>query len=417
MRWQKDIKPTIIGAGVAGLTSALALAHKGIASVVLESRDKLAEVGAGLQLASNATRLLDRWGVLPDLLKVGVEPHYLELRDGLKFIDRVHVDLTDVAQRRWHAPYMTIHRADLQNVLYSAATKNPLIEIRLGEKVVDVTKTTSQSVSIKSVAQDEPNTFETPLVIACDGVWSKVRQTAPLDDHAKFSGFIAWRATIAVDSLPENFTRSLSDIATVSAWMGPNNHFVAYPINAGKAFNFVAITTGSNPGAVWSRDGDKTVLLKHFSNWHPTIREIIETVDNWTYWPLFGMVPHRFWDGDLRVFLGDASHGFLPFAAQGAAMAIEDSAVLAEVLSMDQLPLSKALDIFSKIRSERVSAVDKRGAFNRFVYHATGPVALARNFVMKTRPAESFMSSLDWLYDYDATALVKPFSQTATKSD
>lgn len=413
MKWQTDQKPTIVGAGVAGLTTALALANKGISNVVLESRDHLEEVGAGLQLAPNATRILKRLGVLEDLLKLGVQPRFLELRDGLSFKNRVQVDLSDIASRRWHFPYMTIHRADLQNVLYDAAMKNPLIEVRLGEKVVSAGKNTPDLVDIETDANGKTNEFSTPLVVACDGVWSKLRQLPPLDDHAKFSGYIAWRTTIAIEDLPKNFVQSLSDMATVGAWMGPDNHFIAYPIKSGKFFNIVAITKGNNPGTVWSRDGDKNVLMQHFKDWHLFIREIINSVDNWTYWPLFGMVPQRFSDGDLRAFVGDASHGFLPFAAQGAAMAIEDAAVLAEVLSMEELPLREAIALYSKIRTPRVAEVDKRGAFNRFVYHATGSVAFARNLVMKIRSPESFMTSLDWLYNYNATA----FADSATKSD
>ena len=115
------------------------------------------------------------------------------------------------------------------------------------------------------------------------------------------------------------------------------------------------------------------------------------------------MLPHRFTDNKFRVFVGDAAHGFLPFAAQGAAMAIEDSATLAEILSSEDMDLSSAMRLYSNIRTPRVAAVNKRGAFNRFVYHATGPVAIARNLVMKIRPSESFMTNLDWLYGYDAT--------------
>ncbi|MBH9982573.1 FAD-binding protein [Bartonella sp. B10834G6] len=406
MDWQKHEKPIIVGAGIAGLSSALALSEKGISNLVLESRDHLEEVGAGIQLAPNATRLLKKWGVLDRLIEVGVKTHFLELRDGLSAKTRMQVDLQDVSERRWHAPYITIHRADLQNVLYEKAKQNSLIDIRFDEKVIAVSKETPELAEVHTDHQGSEHGFVTPLIIGCDGVWSKLRQFPPLDDHASFSGYIAWRATIDVDALPKEFIRTFTDIKTVVAWMGPNNHLVAYPLKAGKSFNFVAITHGSNPGEIWSREGDKADLLKHFKDWHPAIRNIFNLIDKWTFWPLFQMLPQRFSDNGLRVFVGDASHGFLPFAAQGAAMAIEDSAALSELLADKDMYLSEAMSRYSNIRAPRVAAVNKRGLFNSFVYHATGPVAVARNLVMKMRSSESFMASLDWLYGYDAARAV-----------
>ncbi|WP_297327477.1 FAD-binding protein [uncultured Bartonella sp.] len=404
MDWQNQQEPVIVGAGIAGLSSALALAAKGISSLVLESRDHLEEVGAGIQMASNATRILARWGVLDQLKEAGVLAHFLELRDGLTAKTRLQVNMEDISNRRWHSPYITIHRADLQNILYEKAKQNPLIDIRLDDKVLAASKETHNLAEIQASYHGSEERYYTPIIIGCDGVWSKLRQFPPLNDHASFSGFIAWRTTIDISALPEDFVRSFSDLKTITAWMGPDNHIVTYPVRAGKAFNVVAITHGNNPGETWSRKGDLDVLINHFKDWHPLIREIFGLVDDWTFWPLFGMNPYRFTDGQFRVFVGDASHGFLPFAAQGAAMAIEDAAVLAEVLANKDLNLADAMKLYSDIRLPRVTAVNKRGEFNRLVYNATGLSAVTRNIIMKIRSPESFMASLDWLYDYDATA-------------
>lgn len=404
MVWLIDQKPIIVGAGIAGLSSALALANKGINTLVLESREQVDEVGAGVQLAPNATRQLKKWGVLEKLVDVGVQARFLELRDGLTATTRLRVNLEEVSQRRWHAPYITIHRADLQNILFQQAQENSLIDIRLGEKVIAATKPAPTVAELEVEHNGSQRMFSTPLIIACDGIWSKLRQFPPLHDHASFTGYIAWRATINVDNLPEDFVRSFIDLKTISAWMGPSNHLVAYPLKSGKSFNFVAITQGDDPGETWSRTGDKNDLISHFKDWHPAIREIFGAVEKWTFWPLFQMEKHCFSGKDLRVFVGDASHGFLPFAAQGAAMAIEDAAALAEVLKMDNLDLDAEIKLYENVRRTRVAAVNKRGAFNRFVYHATGPIAAARNIVMKFGSPERFMAQLDWLYEYDATA-------------
>lgn len=184
MDWQKHEKPIIVGAGIAGLSSALALSDKGISNLVLESRDHLEEVGAGIQLAPNATRLLKKWGVLDRLIEVGVKTHFLELRDGLSAKTRMQVDLQDVSERRWHAPYITIHRADLQNVLYEKAKQNSLINIRFDEKVIAVSKETPELAEVHTDHQGSEHGFVTPLIIGCDGVWSKLRQFPPLDDRS-----------------------------------------------------------------------------------------------------------------------------------------------------------------------------------------------------------------------------------------
>lgn len=407
MVWLIDQTPIIVGAGIAGLSSALALANKGINTLVLETRDKLTEVGAGIQLAPNATRLLKTWGVLEQLMKVGVQAHFLELRDGMSAKKRLRVNLEDVSQRRWHSPYLTIHRADLQKILFQKAQNHPLIDIRLGEKVIAATKAAPNIAEIQVEHNGAQRIFSTPLIIGCDGIWSKLRQFPPLNEHASFTGYIAWRGTVNVDKLPKDLVDSFIDMKTVTAWMGPRNHLVAYPLQSGKSFNFVAITEGDDPGRFWSRAGEKKDLINSFKIWHPAVRAIFNTVDKLTFWPLFQMQKHRFFGKHLRVFVGDASHGFLPFAAQGAAMAIEDAAALAEVLKMGNLDLMSQIKLYENVRKARVDAVNKRGAFNRFVYHATGPVAAARNIVMKLGSPERFMAHLDWLYGYDATAFAK----------
>lgn len=135
--------------------------------------------------------------------------------------------------------------------------------------------------------------------------------------------------------------------------------------------------------------------------------QIFDHIDEWSYWPLFQMKHNRFLGLERQVFVGDCAHAALPFAAQGAAMAIEDAATLAEALSLKDLSLTKALLLYEKIRTPRITAVKKRGDFNRIAYHATGPIAVVRNFIMKIRTPESIISSLDWLYTYDAMNLTK----------
>ncbi|WP_375629424.1 FAD-binding protein [Bartonella sp. TT67HLJMS] len=401
--------PFIVGGGIAGLSTALALAHKGIASTIIEKCKQLETIGAGIQLTPNATSILARWELLNKLTEVATIPHFLELKDGLSLKIHLRAHLINLTEKYWKAPYMTIHRAALQKILYDAVIENPLIKYKAGETIVSSTQSAT-NIKIKTIKIDTTTEqlHSTPLLIGCDGVWSTLRQQSPFHERANFSGFIAWRATTTFDNLPQKFRSSLQNMKTITAWMGPQNHLVVYPIQSSeKIFNFVAITHGENSKEGWAHKGDKEKLKSLFKGWNSKILQIFDHIDEWSYWPLFQMKQNRFIGLERQVFVGDCAHAALPFAAQGAAMAIEDAATLAEALSLKNFSLTKALSLYETTRTPRIVAVKKRGDFNRLAYHATGPIAIARNLMMKIRTPESIMSDLNWLYMYDAMNSIK----------
>lgn len=400
----------IVGAGIAGLSAALALAQKGFSVLVYEKVSALQEVGAGVQLAPNATRILKEWGVLDSILQCAVEPEDIFLIDGMNGRILLDLPIHKLAKQRWNGVYLTIHRADLQNKLYEAAQKHPLIDIHLDYGVIGAA-IISDHVEVDFEHKNKKLVINTPVLVGCDGVWSTLRRLGENEDPAAFTGYIAWRATIDSAALPASFLKVVGDKPNVSAWMGPENHLVAYPLQSGKAYNFVAITHGENPGETWSKTGDRTKLFHTFRAWHPVMRDIVMSTEDWTYWPLFGMAHHQFLRGPRQAYVGDAAHAFLPFAAQGAVMAIEDAAALAQALSQNKDDINEALALYNRVRLPRVAAVNKRGIFNSRVYHATGPIAFGRNLMMKMRSTDHFAAGLDWLYNYDATA----FGKTAEK--
>lgn len=393
----------ISGAGVAGLTAALALGEKGFSVSIFDKAPRLSEVGAGLQLAPNATRLLNRLGVLDWLMPQAVTPDALYLIDGAKGRPLARMGIGEMAQARWNAPYIVCHRADLQAAFMAAVGEHPDISLKLGANVVSHS-VGEDGVTVRIDAGDRIEEHQAKLLIACDGVWSARRSAMEHHGGAKFTGHIAWRASLSAEALPQIFKDTLPEKNSVSAWLGRGAHFIAYPVKAGKVFNFVAVTKGRDPGKEWSSRGDSIALEVAFSGWHPAIHAIIRaSSEQWTFWPLFEMPSSRFTLDERVVLLGDAAHAMTPFAAQGAAMAIEDACALAAALGARETDWPAALARFDAERTGRIIRVAKRGSLNRFAYHAAGPLALGRNMLLRARAPERFLADLDWLYGYDGT--------------
>lgn len=377
----------IMGAGVAGLVSALAFARKGVRSVIIERAAALQEVGAGLQLSPNATYVLGELGLSEELSTLWREPDNICLVSGQTLAPITSISTKNIACERWGAPYASIHRATLQKVLIDRIKAEPLISMHLDVEAKD-------EDDIRDLSGGTPD-----LTIGADGVWSKFRQFVPQAGSPEFSGMVAWRFKI-----PERDAPSFLNPRNVTAFVGPHAHIVAYPLKDAGAFNVVALSSGSNPGETWAADCNPTFrseMTAQFGNWHRDIRTLLSYAPKPTWWPLFGVSNGRWTDGRSRVLIGDAAHAMTPFAAQGAAMAIEDAYELAGV-STGNAPLSDALLFFERNRQHRVSRVRSRGAFNKFAYHARGPVRVARDFVLKMRKPEAVAADLDWLYGYKA---------------
>lgn len=395
----------IAGAGIAGLTLALALSAKGFQVQIFEKSAILTEAGAGLQLSPNATRLLDRLGVLEQLKQASIVPQAICLHDGTSGEPLLHLPIGDIAQKRWGAPYIVCHRADLQNALLNQARNQPNIAIQLQSAVTQYTSGTD-GILVRVQYHDRIEEHHGALLAGADGVWSNMRNAMSDMDRARYTGTIAWRSSIAVDQLPGSFAALLPQGSNVVAWTGANAHLIAYPIRFGQMINFVAVAPDRQTGRRWDAgavpETPSQDFIREFAHWHHGIRDVMRIGRPWTPWRLFEMKRCRFQVEDRLVLIGDAAHAMTPYAAQGAAMAIEDACALAAALDSDRANWPAALTQFSKVRGRRVGAVVRRGAINHLAYRARGPVAMLRNLIMRKRSAEKFLGELDWLYGYDA---------------
>jgi len=391
----------VAGAGIGGLTAALALAAKGFRVVVMEKAERLEEAGAGIQVSPNASRVLVDLGLKPRLEARAVIPESIAIMSARAGGEIARLPLGEAASFRAGAPYWVIHRADLQAALQAAVNDNPDIDLRLGCQFEDVTK----HAKGLTVVQRHGNGRQSELAVAligADGIWSSVRNHLFPEVQPQFSGLIAWRGTLDATALPREYTS-----ARVQLWMGSNAHLVAYPISGGRQINVVAVVSGTWNRPGWSAPGEANEIKGTFAGrWPATARMLINAVDEWRRWALFTTPDVGEWSNGAVALLGDAAHAMLPFAAQGAGMAIEDAAVLAKALADcagDNIAgIPAALKRYGKSRRARVLRVQRTARQQGRIYHLAGPLALARDFAIKAMGPQRLLARQDWIYDWRA---------------
>lgn len=377
----------IVGAGIAGLTAALSFAKRGVKVDIFEQADTLSEVGAGLQLSPNATHILSKLGLLDTLAAHWTEPESINLASALSLRNVVELPISQVARERWHSPYGVLHRATLQNTLKEAALSSPHCHIHFDSRI--------ESDPLQFVTKALGKTPD--LLVGADGVWSKVRSALDTNAQARFSGTIALRFTINAAPAEHILQKD-----AVTAFMGPGAHLVAYPLKEINGFNLVLLGDGKIFGTGWNEETSVSIRrdFDHkMSKWHPALRNIINSIENPKCWPLYEVKLDQWHNGRDLVLIGDAAHAMTPFAAQGAALAIEDAYLLAKLTS-GATDLPNALNAFQQQRVPRVERARKRAGINKFAYHARGPIAQARDLVMALRPEKAFLADFDWLYGF-----------------
>ena len=320
----------IAGAGIGGLTAALALAERQFRVIVLEKATRLREVGAGLQLSPNATHVLTSLGVDVHLNGRAVSIDAVRIVSARNGREIVRIPFAEAAAR-FGSPYWIVHRADLQSALLARVAQVPSIELHLGCSYEDCA-ISGDSISVVRAKDGHRSSIAAAALIGADGVRSAVRRQFFKDAQLpRFSGFVAFRGTCDADRLPGHFRPH-----DVQLWIAPDAHLVAYPVSGGARVNVVVISrsTWNKPGWSESVDGSEVRSLLSPTHWGPAIAPLARAIGGWTKWAMFAM-PDCVWARDRVALIGDASHAMLPFAAQGAGMAIEDAAVLARCLTND----------------------------------------------------------------------------------
>ena len=390
------MKALIAGAGIGGVTAALALIEAGIDVELYERSGVLSEVGAGIQISPNGVKVLDRLGLRSGLDAAAFRPKALEMRIGRTGARIFSIPMRDEAVRRYGAPYYHVHRVDLLRLLAEALRSRAPNAIRLNKEVESYAQTES-GVTLIFI---DGTRAKGDVLIGADGIHSRVRAQMLGDTPARFTGNTAWRIVVPTAKLPEALVPP-----TACVWVGPGRHAVTYYVRRGELVNFVGVVERTDwQSESWTERGHKADLIADYEGWAKPIARVIGEATDCYRWALFDRDPLERWSDGRVTLLGDACHPMLPFLAQGAVMAIEDAWTLSRKLNSSP-SIANALATYEATRKPRTSRVQRGARTQMGLYHKRSlisqlatytPIWLAANLtpsVVHTRN--------DWLYAHD----------------
>jgi 2-polyprenyl-6-methoxyphenol hydroxylase-like FAD-dependent oxidoreductase len=383
----------VIGGGIGGLATALAARISGRDVRVLERAPAFAEIGAGLQLAPNATRVFDRLGVLPQVRRAGVAPDRVVFHDAMTGERLTHLELGGDIESRYGGPYIVMHRSDLLQILLDAC----------GER--GVTLMTSKEVSGVETFPDyvtvtcaDGTSYSGVAAVGADGLRSHLRRRLS-DDEPVGSGYAAYRGTLPLEKAPD-----LGGLREVVIWLGVGMHLVQYPLREAELFNQVAVFRSRRFTAGDADWGMPDELDEAFSDACDQVRLGVSRLNRDQHWAMFDREPIPTWTEGRMVLLGDAAHPMLQYLAQGACQAIEDAAALADALDehlgpdkTDTDAVTAALVAFQNVRAPRTARVQRTARIWGDIWHIDGLAATLRNEVFRQRPVDDH-HHFAWLY-------------------
>jgi 3-hydroxybenzoate 6-monooxygenase len=384
----------IVGGGIGGLTAALMLGRAGLRVRVLERAEEFTEIGAGLQLAPNATRLLRRYDLLDDLLDTAVRPRRLVAMNALTGQRLTTLDLEQV-RRRYGAPYLVVHRHDLLEVLVKHCRKEPTLVL---ETAKEVTTVTDRGDHVTVTCRDG-STSRTEVLVGADGLDSTVRPLV-VDDELQPTGFVAYRGAVPVDRVDRR-----AGLDEVVAWMGPGMHLVQYPLRRGALYNQVAVFRSQEYLQGKEDWGTPAELDRVFAVACAAVRVAVPSLLRDRRWPMQDRLPAARWSRGRVTLLGDAAHPMLQYLAQGACQAIQDGAALAVELEglprADPWPIQAvqaALRGYEGRRLAQAGRVQRTARVWGEIWHVDGLAMILRDEAFRLRAPDDF-SRIDWLYE------------------
>ncbi len=394
------MKALIIGGGIGGLCSALCLLAKGWHVKVIEQASAITQIGAGIQLSPNAMQVMQALGLDEAIKAAAFRPVASQMRDGMSGKVIMSSPMGRQMQRRYGAPYLHIHRAALINILLHALNEHSPDAIALNAPVIGYDQD-DQSIKAKLADGSE---IAGDILIGADGIKSVIAAQICGPIQPQFTGNIAWRATVSLARLGRD-----APPPAASIWMGQGKHAVTYLLGNGLA-NFVGVVETDWPQETeddnWHQQGSKKEVLADFADWHPIILSLIDKATAHFKWALYDRAPMPHWHDGRAVILGDAAHAMLPFMAQGAAMAIEDSYVVAQLLAAYQI---QGLAQLYNHRIARTSKVQKAANANMRLFHNQDETSRFRKqasmaIADKFSGNKASTMALDWIYSHDVTA-------------
>ncbi|KAK6208997.1 hypothetical protein LQW54_006745 [Pestalotiopsis sp. IQ-011] len=402
----------VVGAGLSGLASAIGAALSGHHVTVYESAKELLEVGAGLQVTPNCTRILQKWGLPDRLWESAAEPTSLLVHRYSGEVLAMEKDFDKNIRQKYGAPFIDLHRVDMQLSLYERA-KDLGVKFHLGEKIESIDFDIPEITCVSGLKG------RADLIVAADGLWSKSRACLlGKSDPPIPTGDLAYRVVLDLDKITDPELRLWVKYPSCHFWIGPGAHAVGYSLRAGKMYNIVLLVPDDLPEGVSKQSGSVDEMKALFKGWDPVLGRFLDLVDDVDKWKLMHREELDSWVNDKSnfVFVGDACHPMLPYLAQGANSAIEDGAVLGGLLghinSKAQLP--KALKMYEKLRKARGEAIVRETFKQRESFHMRdGPKQVARDKVFRqymdgeklSGPFPSRWTCPEvqpWLYGYDA---------------
>ena len=383
--------PVIIaGGGIGGLATAVGLARKGMASIVLEAASQFGEIGAGIQIAPNAFHCFDYLGVGDEARAKAVYIDQLRLMDATNGEQIAAIPLEEQFRRRFNNPYAVVHRADLHGILLDVCRSSDLIDLRTSHNVEyyeqDGTHVSAFCAGRKPV--------DGIALIGADGLHSNIRQQLVGDGDPRISGHATYRSVIPTDQMPEDLRWNAATL-----WAGPKCHIVHYPLKGWKMFNLVVTYHNDIKQPIVAKPVTKDEVRQGFEHIAPRARQVIEHGADWKLWVLCDRDPIMNWVDGRVALLGDAAHPMLQYFAQGACMAMEDAVCLSHMMEHHDFDIKKALNSYLAQRRVRTARVQLSSRLiGDYIYHPQGATAAVRNQMMSKRTPQEWYDRLEWLY-------------------